>query len=601
MKPLKELLKKLAAAIAGGDKAAMESLRDEIRAEMARVVDEENLTDEVLALLNEAGDGVQSLQEAIDGVDAADADRKAKAKEALEKAGITDEADDTTDEGDAADEGTGEGSADDEGDADDDADEGTAAGDGDTADTGTKEPVLAGSKAKPPTISRVTARGLRQPKRSTEPPSPTAGSIESWGLVASANSEDGSVTAGTRIRDARQLAATLLTGWKAGRGNRVPGRMNITAASHMVDDPARLYGPERVLGLDPMINQRRIEAVTGHRAVVAAGGICAPINYTYDLPVLGDADRPFTDRFLTKFAADRGGVRTMRGPTLAELEDSITVWTHENDAAAAEDRDPEFKGCLSVSCPDDADATMVDAIVKCIQAGNFNARYFPELIEAWVRLAGVQHARQAEIKHINAVASAAETIQVSSGVTLSTTRDLLALLDRQQAQLRSYYRLTNKIKLQAAVPQWLLDAIRTDVSRQLPVGSMDETLAVTDARIEAWFTNRNLDLIPLLDGESGQVFGAQGDGAALAFPAQAIIYLQVPGTWLFLDGGKWDIGTVRDSTLNKTNEFQMFMETAEAVHQQGPIPARRLTVPICLQGTVMGTTSPDLCDALPES
>ena len=36
------------------------------------------------------------------------------------------------------------------------------------------------------------------------------------------------------------------------------------------------------------------------------------------------------------------------------------------------------------------------------------------------------------------------------------------------------------------------------------------------------------------------------------------------GTWLFLDGGTLDLGIVRDSTLNKTNEYCMFVETFES-------------------------------------
>jgi hypothetical protein len=42
------------------------------------------------------------------------------------------------------------------------------------------------------------------------------------------------------------------------------------------------------------------------------------------------------------------------------------------------------------------------------------------------------------------------------------------------------------------------------------------------------------------------------------------------GAFIHVDGGTLDLGLVRDSTLNSTNDFQIFGETFENVARIGP-------------------------------
>jgi hypothetical protein len=87
---------------------------------------------------------------------------------------------------------------------------------------------------------------------------------------------------------------------------------------------------------------------------------------------------------------------------------------------------------------------------------------------------------------------------------------------------------------------------------------------------------------------------AQTDGPTLPFPRTVIGYLYVEGTWVLLDGGSLDLGIVRDSTLNTTNDFQMFAETFEGLCFRG-FEAQRLNMTLCINGASAGTYTPDVC------
>jgi hypothetical protein len=72
-----------------------------------------------------------------------------------------------------------------------------------------------------------------------------------------------------------------------------------------------------------------------------------------------------------------------------------------------------------------------------------------------------------------------------------------------------------------------------------------------------------------MDGEAGQQFNPQDLGPVNAWPSRVVSYLFPAGAFQFLDGGKLDLGIVRDSTLNAANDFMTFPETFEAVMFRG--------------------------------
>ena len=141
------------------------------------------------------------------------------------------------------------------------------------------------------------------------------------------------------------------------------------------------------------------------------------------------------------------------------------------------------------------------------------------------------------------------------------------------------------------LPEWTKDLIRVDLAKQ-GYGSAMDFLSVSDAQIEAWFRARNLNVTWYVDTASGggQVFGAQAAGAILPFPTKVEAYFFVEGSFLFLDGGTLDLGLVRDSTLNSTNDYQIFAETFETVAHVG-VESLKINMTVTPDGTAAPAAS----------
>ena len=120
--------------------------------------------------------------------------------------------------------------------------------------------------------------------------------------------------------------------------------------------------------------------------------------------------------------------------------------------------------------------------------------------------------------------------------------------------------------------------------------------AAVRGNVEALLARANVNVSWYLDedGTTAQVYGAQtGAGAALlAFLSSVVWYLFHEGAWLFLDMGRLDLGIVRDSSLNSTNDFEVFWETFEGAAFVG-IESLRVESDLCVDGATAGTLAPE--------
>jgi hypothetical protein len=487
--------------------------------------------------------------------------------------------------GEASDDGDDEGGDDENADAagDDENADADASSDDENADENadaesTDEPVEADAEketvsasappARPsPRIGRVAARRpsavaprQRQPERALT-------------LTASANVPG--MTAGERLDSPDKVIEAFANVLRASGNYRGP-RVQMPVMT-IGDDPRELYGAERTLGRDPVVNDERIRALTSPQAVTAAGGICAPAPVRYDFPTIGTDARPVRDGMMARFGADRGGVRLFDPVTFSDVDDGVGTWTNANDINPS---DPATKPCVVMTCADD-DEAIVYAVTRCLEVGNFRARFFGEQVQEWLKKLGEWHARYAETKLLTAIGSG--STQVVTGTVLGTSRDVLTSLDRAIAGYVSRHRADPGQRLRFGAPFWLRNMIRTDLAREVP-GSSDERLATADATIDSFFAARNINPSWFLDGESGQIFGPQPDAALVAWPSTVVTYLYAEGDWLFLDGGTLDLGLVRDSSLNSTNDAQFFSETFEGAAFHG-IESLRITMDVCPDGS----------------
>lgn len=337
-------------------------------------------------------------------------------------------------------------------------------------------------------------------------------------------------------------------------------------------------------------NRNKVEAVVaalqGHNdALVAAGGLYGPVDTSWDIYELGETlGRPVKDS-LPSFKADRGGLRFMTPPVLADLEGAVSVWTLQDDIEAAQDGSTKEKPCIRVNAGVEV-TVYLEAQPLCLTFGNMGARAYPELVERHISLAMVQQARFAESRILTRIGTL--STQVTAAKQLGVARDILVQVDTAAAALRNRHRLDPEAPLRAIFPVWFKNALRSDLVKQIPGDGQDAALALADATIERWFTERKVTVTWALDAEAGQYFGTQANGALVNFPESVVWYLFPEGTFLFLEEANLDLGIVRDSTLNSTNDYKMFVETFENVAKVG-VESLRVTSELAIAGAAAGT------------
>jgi hypothetical protein len=361
------------------------------------------------------------------------------------------------------------------------------------------------------------------------------------------------------------------------------------------------YPEERQLGDSISENTKKLDAVCGLAAprvsrhdgsLVASGGICLPTNVDYSVPTWVTTDRPLRDG-LPSFQATRGGIQfvtppdigtvVLQGGTASGSGIATTVWPEATDANPAGATKPVWQ----VLCGS-PQQVYVDAIPTRVMMGNMISRFAPEQIAANTEQAIAAAARDAELNLLSKMYGYSN--QVLSAQYLGATRDLLASIDLISQGYRYSHRYGEDTGLTAVFPEWAKGIIRADMARELAhdnSGSQN-SLAISDAQIEDWLSARGIDVIWTIDALQAGTYGNGGSaipnqffpkftaGGTPQWPGQtsngSVVLawlLYVTGTFQFLDGGRLDLGVVRDSILDSTNDYETFVETFESVAFRG--------------------------------
>jgi hypothetical protein len=418
----------------------------------------------------------------------------------------------------------------------------------------------------PPLKARIARVNATRPGAMTTRPSGSQRSA----LVASTGQE---------LRSADDLVAEL------GRHQRDTwvGKRTLFSARR----PASPFG---TLGENPSNNDAVIASALAQadtmleQALTASGGLCFTPNSRYEQDVWASPVRPVRAA-LVPFDAGRGGIRLTRPPLLTTVDDGVVVWTEANDTNPA---DPATKPVYTMmTCPDVVEV-LVDAIAARIQGGNFNQRFWPEQLTAVLALIEAAHARVAELNLTSTIAAGSTAITTTEG--LGAARDLLAVMDRASFALRDRLRLDPTATLQVILPQWVKWAIVTDLVREHP-GASVERLAMTEQQVNAFFTSRRIAVTWSLDYEAATT--TQFPGLLRGWPDTATALMFPAGSWLFVDGGRFDVGLVRSETLNATNDFEWFFESFEEAAFVG-VESLAITMDLCPSGyTASGLSATD--------
>jgi hypothetical protein len=443
--------------------------------------------------------------------------------------------------------------------------------------------LVASSDGRAGAVQRM-ARAAGKPK-----PSPEAAPTRiSASLVATG--EMGGINAGTPITDKYELAQGMADTLAHMPKDGLPRGAVVVARSEWS------YPEGRKLGQGAIEDLRTIDAVTSPAALVATGGICAPVNVDYNISTWASAERPVKDG-LPAFETPRGGIRFVQPPDIAEWEGATGIWTEATDAEPAGATKP-----VKVMVCGSQEEVLESAVATRIGFGNMQSRFAPEQVAANTDMAMAAAARVAErnlLEQIEAVC----VKNVKTETLLGATRDILTMIGQAVAGYRNLHRIPRKQMMTMILPDWCKEMVRVDLAREIGHAQNDyfNALAVTDELIEDMLHNAGINPIWHLDGQpepssknyKTQFWAAPEEGKVIkAFPTEMVSYLFVEGSIQFMDGGRLDLGVVRDATLDATNDYEVMVETFENIANRGfAHSAWQLVSTLCANGASAGTIS----------
>jgi len=315
----------------------------------------------------------------------------------------------------------------------------------------------------------------------------------------------------------------------------------------------------------------------GVDALVASGGFCAPLEPIYTMPNLAVTDRPVRGA-LPNFRAQRGGINVPTPTTISDAAGAITVITAAEDGLGGTFA---TKSCLDMTCPDYSEYA-VTIISHCREFGNLNAMAWPEKIAHENELTMAAHAQTAETYLLDQIK--ALSVNVTSGAdTLGALNYLVDAIEKAEFGIRSRLRMPAEARFTLLAPRVLLDILELDTVQT----QFDRYRLKSE--IEGYLSGLGVDVSWYLDspstGTSQVADASQAAGALDGLPANVQMAYFPSGTFLHLDMASLELGIVRDSTLNSTNDFQIFGESFENVARIGPAQAAYwITADLCPTG-----------------
>lgn len=429
------------------------------------------------------------------------------------------------------------------------------------AETPVEEPVAVAASAKPKTVN-LQAMSAARPRSAKPTPKAETGLQAKARVFAIEGGRD--IRRGDEIPSLESLAVLISDRLKHDT------RGDVVIASMKTEYPEERTLREKASGQE---NSAKIEAAFGAQGLTASGGICTPVAVDYSIPVFGaETARPLRDA-LPRFAADRGGIRFVQPVSYGTPAGANGIWTNTVDASPG----TATKAMYTVVCGSEVQV-LVDAITTRLKVGNMQGRFSPEQVAEITQLALSNAARTAELNLWGKI-NAASTL-VSAATAVGATRDLLDEIDRATMAMRYRNRANPNQMFRAVFPEFLKGIIRTDLAREIAHDNAGpvNVLAVTEQVMDNWFAVRGINATFLMDPLPAvtatpaypfQGFAAQAVSALNPWPTSVSWNLFPEGSFQFLDGGNLDLGVVRDSTLDATNDYETFVETFESVAYRG--------------------------------
>jgi hypothetical protein len=337
-----------------------------------------------------------------------------------------------------------------------------------------------------------------------------------------------------------------------------------------------------------------IEYLTGpdkQQALVAGGGWCAPSEIRYDFFNIACEDGMID---LPTFGVSRGGIQFPTSPSLADAlgggtafagfaatlsnESTPFLWTEADDIAAATG-DPT-KPCIRVPCPD-FEEVRLECYGYCLTAGNLTDDAFPEATANMLQLLMAAHAHVINARLIaQMLLASSATITVGGQADDSAAPRIYNAVGMAATDYRARYGMCIDDVLEVVLPYWVREVIRADLAWKQGV----ELQAVGNAEVDSYFVARNVRVQWVNDW---QVRGASQFGNATpmeVWPTTVDFLIYAAGTFIHGNGLSLDLGVIRDSVLNETNDHTAaWSEECHLIAKVGH-ESRRYTVPFNVKG-----------------
>lgn len=333
-----------------------------------------------------------------------------------------------------------------------------------------------------------------------------------------------------------------------------------------------------------------MQAAANPDALLAAGGWCSPSEISYDFYNIVAMDGAYD---LPTTGIRRGGMRWPTSPSFGDLASSTGLW-HWNEtmdiAAVTGTAQSGTKTCARVPCAAFNEARLEGEGI-CITAGNLTTDAWPEQIANFLRLVNAAHFHRVNSFFVNNV------IAQSTAVTLTQTNTgfvaaLLAGIEHQVWDYRTKFAMADTDILEVVLPSWVLGQMRADISRRNGIDTAPDAYDIADAMIAGWFSRRyvRVQFIQDFDVRGANQFGGSSALTA-AWPTTVRFILYAAGTFVRGNGLNLDLGIIRDSTLNATNDYtaawsEEFFLLAKVGHE-----ARVVTLGVSIPTGITGATA----------
>lgn len=331
-----------------------------------------------------------------------------------------------------------------------------------------------------------------------------------------------------------------------------------------------------------------LTAAANPEILIASGGWCSPSEISYDFFNVVCEDGMID---LPTVGINRGGIRWPTSASFADVVDSLSLWswTETQDIAAATGTAQSgVKTCASVPCPEfNEERLACDGL--CLTVGNLTEDAYPELIANHTRLLFAAHAHKINAKKITqlvalATASVATTGTYGEGGS-GVVNPVLGALELSAIDYRERYAMCEGAILEVVLPRWLRGAMRSDLRKR--TRETIEMLSVSDSRLMQLFDAINIRVQWVNDWQVRAAgFPGLPDVVLLTWPTTVQFLMYAPGTVVLGQGMRLDLGVIRDSVLNETNDFTaQWMEECWLIFQPGH-EIRTGIINICPDGTV---------------